>query len=319
MSYSYSPLRRSCIPIASSLREQSDNFCWCFSLIPSSLPSGFLARNTRSPHSLCRSHASLSPNVCQTSMHHLIAGWLTARRTAYTRSPSTIRPACLSSLLSLTPPLQAVCPRGRRFPRCTRRDPPTTLPSRASRGASDARERRSRSRQPNTHSTESREVCYPWHPWFGRAVAVYEVLVRQGHSVCRCGLEEERNRRSIEIPTWMFEPATCGRLRVLSVPTVSCDALLELQGLLRTVQHPDHGGVLQAQHRSLLDAGGADATVREPTPLGATHAVSSPPPASVVSDVAARHPREDDPVAGAAAASARRPRSHRRPDEGGVR
>jgi hypothetical protein len=69
------------------------------------------------------------------------------------------------------------------------------------------------SRQPNTHSTESREVSYPWHPWFGRSVAVYEVLVKYGHSVCRCGLEEERTRRSVEIPTWMFEPAACCRLR----------------------------------------------------------------------------------------------------------
>jgi hypothetical protein len=65
------------------------------------------------------------------------------------------------------------------------------------------------SRQPNTHSTESREVCYPWHPWFGRSVVVYERLVKKGHAVCWCGLEEERNRRSLEIPTWMFEPAAC--------------------------------------------------------------------------------------------------------------
>ena len=81
----------------------------------------------------------------------------------------------------------------------------------------------------------SREVRYPWHPWFGRSVAVYEVLVRHGQSVCRCGLEEERNRLSIEIPTWMFEPAACGRLRVMAVPTVDCDALRALQALLRTV------------------------------------------------------------------------------------
>ena len=92
---------------------------------------------------------------------------------------------------------------------------------------------RCRSRQPNTHNTESREVCYPWHPWFGRAVAVYEVLVKQGHSVCRCGLEEERNRRSLEVPTWMFEPAACGRLRLMASPAVSCDALRALKALLR--------------------------------------------------------------------------------------
>jgi len=78
----------------------------------------------------------------------------------------------------------------------------------------------------------------------------------------------------------MFEPAACGRLRVMAVPTVACDALLELQALLRTASRPDSGGVLQAQHRSLLTAGGADATVREPTTTLATHALSfqaSPP------------------------------------------
>jgi hypothetical protein len=176
---------------------------------------------------------------------------------------------------------------------------------------------RDTSRQLNTHSTELREVCYPWHPWFGRAVAVYEVLVRQGHSVCRCGLEEERNRRSIEIPTWMFEPAACCRLRVMAVPIVGCAALLELKALLRTAPRPDSRGVLQAQHRSLLIAGGADATVTEPTTIVATHALSSPTPASVVSHVATRDSREDNPVAGAAAGRARRPRSRLRPDAGG--
>ena len=60
----------------------------------------------------------------------------------------------------------------------------------------------------------------PWHPWFGRSVTVYEVLVKHGHSVRRCGLEEGRTRRAIEIPTWMFEPAACCRVRVMAVPTV---------------------------------------------------------------------------------------------------
>ena len=55
------------------------------------------------------------------------------------------------------------------------------------------------------------------------------VLVKQGQSVCRCGLEEERNRLSIEIPTWMFEAGACGQLRVLPVPAVSGDALTALQ------------------------------------------------------------------------------------------
>jgi hypothetical protein len=71
----------------------------------------------------------------------------------------------------------------------------------------------------------------------------------------------------------MCEPATCGRLRVMPTPAVSCDVLLELQALLHTVRDPVRGGVLQAQHRSLLDAGGADATVSEATAILSTHAL----------------------------------------------
>src|SRR5438105_14825233 len=139
-----------------------------------------------------------------------------------------------------------------------------------------------RSRQPNTHGTELRELRYPWHPWFGRAVTIYEVLVKQGHSVSRCGLEEERHRLSLEVPTWMFEPAACGRLRVMAVPAVNCDALRALQTLLRTTARSDPGDVLEAQHRSLPVAGGADAPVREPPDALATPVGSSPRPASVV-------------------------------------
>ena len=57
------------------------------------------------------------------------------------------------------------------------------------------------------------------------------MLVKYGHSVCRCGLEEERTRRSVEIPTWMFESARCGRLRVMTVPIVDCDALCALKAV----------------------------------------------------------------------------------------
>jgi hypothetical protein len=113
-----------------------------------------------------------------------------------------------------------------------------------------------RSRQPNTHNTEVREVCYPWHPWFGRTVAVYEVLVKQAQSVCRCGLEEERSRLAVEIPAWMFESAACRGLRLLHAPAVSCDALRGVQALLRIVLQSALSGVLQAQHRSLPAAGG---------------------------------------------------------------
>jgi hypothetical protein len=42
----------------------------------------------------------------------------------------------------------------------------------------------------------------------------------------------------------MFEPAACGRLRVMAAPVVSGDALSALQALLRTVAPSDASGVL---------------------------------------------------------------------------
>jgi hypothetical protein len=35
---------------------------------------------------------------------------------------------------------------------------------------------------------------------FGLTVAVYEGFIKRGESLCRCGFEEERNGRSVEIP-----------------------------------------------------------------------------------------------------------------------
>ena len=169
-----------------------------------------------------------------------------------------------------------------------------------------------RTRQPNTHNTEWRNLCYPWHPWFGRTVAVYEVFIKRGQSLSLCGFEEERHGRSVEIPTWMLEPATCCRLRMMAVPTVSCDALLELKALLQAALRPTIDVVLQAQHRPVLAAGGADATVSQSTATLATDAVPSAPPASVASGVPARHPREDHQIGSSAAPCSRQPRGRRR-------
>ena len=33
-------------------------------------------------------------------------------------------------------------------------------------------------------------------------------------AVCWCGFDDQRNDRSLEVPTWMFEPAACDHLRL---------------------------------------------------------------------------------------------------------
>jgi hypothetical protein len=69
----------------------------------------------------------------------------------------------------------------------------------------------------------------------------------------------------LEIPQWMFDSVACCRMRLETVPTVSCGALLDLKGMLRGASFPESDVVLQGQHRSLLSPGGADAKITTPT------------------------------------------------------
>jgi hypothetical protein len=175
--------------------------------------------------------------------------------------------------------------------------------------------RRGTTRQLNTHITESREVCYPWHPWYVRSVWIYETLVKNGQAVFRCGIEENKEARRLEIPQWMFDPAQCSRMRRMAVPTVACEALWDLKVLLQGASLGRPGVVLQAQHHSLLALGGADANVREPTD---SRIVSSAPLESVLAGAAPRNQTEDPEAAGATAARALEQSPRLRPPKGGA-
>jgi hypothetical protein len=74
--------------------------------------------------------------------------------------------------------------------------------------------------------------------------------------VARCGLEPRHDRRSVEVPQWMFDTAVCCQMRMAQEPVTSIDALRELKALraTRSPAIPDH--MLQAQHDSLLLEGG---------------------------------------------------------------
>ena len=120
---------------------------------------------------------------------------------------------------------------------------------------------RGASRQRSAHSTESREVLYPWHPWHGRVVLIHESFTRSGLAVFRCSSEENLEARHLEIPKWMFIQHSAAECASATVPTVSGEALLDLKSLLQGVPLPLTEVVLQAQHRSLLPTGSADAKV----------------------------------------------------------
>ena len=160
---------------------------------------------------------------------------------------------------------------------------------------------RGTSRQRNTHSTESREVHYPWHPWHDRVVAIHQSFTRNGCALFHCSIEENLEARLLEIPQWMFDPSTCCRMRLATVPTVSSQALLDLKSLLQCAL-PGSDGVVQAQHRSLLFPGDADARVTEPTKNRSTQTISSTPPEPGLGGAAARYQAENGEIGRATAA-----------------
>jgi hypothetical protein len=90
---------------------------------------------------------------------------------------------------------------------------------------------------------------------------VYEALTKGGRPVRRCGFDDQRNDRSLEVPAWMFDAAACDHLRVVDTPVVDSQVLIELKAVLQTASRAD---VLQAQHPCLTVPGGADAPVHDP-------------------------------------------------------
>ena len=132
---------------------------------------------------------------------------------------------------------------------------------------------------------------------------MYEALTKGGQAVCRCGFDDQRNDRSLEVPAWMFEPAVSDHVRLAETPCVACQALIELKAFLQTALRAD---VLQAQHHSVTATGGADATVQTPGTSLAADPVSSAVLPPALSDAAAGHPGTDDSPAGPIASPAGR-------------
>jgi len=113
--------------------------------------------------------------------------------------------------------------------------------------------------QHKTHQTELRKVQYPWHPLFGREVLVRGAQRKHEAAMYRCHIPGKERRNCFEIPQWMFDSAVCSRMRVTESPHVCSTALQTLKQLLEETSTAPRSSVIEAQHRSLSDKGGADA------------------------------------------------------------
>jgi hypothetical protein len=127
----------------------------------------------------------------------------------------------------------------------------------------------------NAHRTDECKVLYRWHPWFGRVVAVHEVIERAAGRVVRCRLTEAGSDRWLELPAWMLDRAACVPMRVAAQPRVDVGSLAALQALLTEASNA--GSCCAASNarvlgtgRNVCDQKPGDAHV-PPTPPSSAH------------------------------------------------
>jgi len=103
-------------------------------------------------------------------------------------------------------------------------------------------------RRHNTINLELRQVLYAWHPLHGQHVVVCLEQVRRFVPVAHCRLQGREDRRSLEIPQWMFDRAICAAMCGEQEPRVSWEALAELKTLLEAGTADSPEAVVQGGH-----------------------------------------------------------------------
>jgi hypothetical protein len=179
---------------------------------------------------------------------------------------------------------------------------------------------RGTTRQSNTHSIESREVRYPWHPWYGLTVWIYQTVEKAGEGISRCRIEQNLNVRLFELPEWMFDAAACSQMQIRKAPALGCRALWDLKTLLECHRSRcSSDSIVEGQHQSLRSLGGADAKATEPTPAQSTRSISHGATKPTMAGPSVGDSTKDDETAGATAARTLRKRTRLRQRKGGGR
>ncbi len=108
-----------------------------------------------------------------------------------------------------------------------------------------------------THGTEL-EVHYRWHPWYALRVIAKRSSTRHGVACLYATREQERILPLLEIPSWMFDRATCAVMCLSTHPFVSITHLLALKELLTCAARASGEGVIENQHLDSSRKGDAD-------------------------------------------------------------
>jgi hypothetical protein len=148
-------------------------------------------------------------------------------------------------------------------------------------------------RQEKTHRTTVQEVCYPWHPWFGRRVIVVEGVRRSDYSVFRCSLEGDEGGRGLELPQWMLDRASCLGMQAATAPVVRTIDLTNLRSLFQQLESGRASQAVEDQHCSSNPQGDADGSTSLSSRSDSTGTVPTPAGDARVATVADGRASED--------------------------
>ena len=137
--------------------------------------------------------------------------------------------------------------------------------------------------------------------------------------MARCSLEDVQPFRILEVPLWMLDAAACCKIRTAPSSIGNVESLRELKTLLRSTLQTDPELAIQAQYRYLLNAGGADVGVVEPSEIRPTGVVYSAESETGLAGTVTRDPTEGSAIGEPAAAAAGRKIGRRSGGRGGAR
>jgi len=97
--------------------------------------------------------------------------------------------------------------------------------------------------------------------------------MRQGAVAIYATLEQEDQHQLLEVPSWMFDLATCATMPLVDHPYVGIKHLQALKELLKSAAEGTAADVIETQHLDLSRKGDADEK-KEKTPTLTTQPVS---------------------------------------------
>jgi len=102
----------------------------------------------------------------------------------------------------------------------------------------------------------------------------------------------------------MLDVAVCCKIRSAKASVADVESLRELKTLLRSTLPSDLDLATQAQHRYLLNAGGADVDIVEPAEIHSAGVVCCPASETGLAETVTRNTTEGSAIAGSTAAAA---------------